>query len=315
VVARDSLLNKVSSGPNAPSSPITLAIKGGTGAAGAVLGGNKSRPVVAGVAQFDDLTIDKPAAGYVLTASLTGAASQDSAAFNITTPGTPASPGPPERLVVLAGVTTAVTNQQVGVANNGLRIAITDTGGNIVTTATDTLTPILGPSLFGFPTNSVAFSSFGVGATTNGVSTPILNMGGARVQCNVGYLVSTLGGHPNQVAIGPFDLVPGPATGAVIFSPPPQLTKAGAAIFPAVQVVFRDAAGNTVTTLNDNVQLKIKSGTGTGGAVLTGGGLVPTQSGVALFPALSIDLVGTNYVLTAFPSSFPAVDSPMFDIN
>jgi hypothetical protein len=57
---------------------ITLHITGGTGTAGATLSGTLSQSAAAGLATFADLTIDRPGAGYSLTANaadLTGATS------------------------------------------------------------------------------------------------------------------------------------------------------------------------------------------------------------------------------------------------
>jgi hypothetical protein len=63
------------------SGPVTLAIKPGTGAAGAALGGTATVGAVNGVASFSGLSLDKRAAGYVLIASAAGVAPGESAIF------------------------------------------------------------------------------------------------------------------------------------------------------------------------------------------------------------------------------------------
>jgi Tol biopolymer transport system component len=60
---------------------VSVAIKAGTGRAGAILSGTTSVNAVAGVATFSGLSIDKANAGYVLTATSGTLTSADSAAF------------------------------------------------------------------------------------------------------------------------------------------------------------------------------------------------------------------------------------------
>ncbi|MEO7913220.1 MAG: hypothetical protein ABIV47_26525, partial [Roseiflexaceae bacterium] len=64
--------------------PVTLAIKSGTGTAGAVLGGTVTVNAVNGVASFSGLSINKAGNGYRLTATSSGVTSVDSAVFDIT---------------------------------------------------------------------------------------------------------------------------------------------------------------------------------------------------------------------------------------
>ena len=60
---------------------VTLTLSGGT--AGALLEGTTTLTFVNGVAAFTDLSVDKVGTGYTLTATTTGLASANSAAFNI----------------------------------------------------------------------------------------------------------------------------------------------------------------------------------------------------------------------------------------
>lgn len=62
---------------------ITLAISSGTGTAGAVLSGTRSRAAVDGIATFNDLTIDKAGTAYTLTATAMSLASATSTAFEV----------------------------------------------------------------------------------------------------------------------------------------------------------------------------------------------------------------------------------------
>src|SRR5262245_20986048 len=64
---------------------VTLALQVNPGAA--TLSGTVARAAVAGVATFDDLSLDIPYTGYVLSASATGYANGVSLPFNIFSPG------------------------------------------------------------------------------------------------------------------------------------------------------------------------------------------------------------------------------------
>src|SRR5206468_2816258 len=78
VVAKDANKNTATSFTGA----VTLAIKAGTGTAGAQLTGDTTVTAVAGVATFTGLRIDQAGTGYVVTAS-GGGASSDSAPFDV----------------------------------------------------------------------------------------------------------------------------------------------------------------------------------------------------------------------------------------
>lgn len=64
--------------------PVTLAIKTGTGTAGAVLGGTLTVNAVNGVASFSGLSISKAGSGYRLTAVSSGLSTAESSSFEIT---------------------------------------------------------------------------------------------------------------------------------------------------------------------------------------------------------------------------------------
>jgi hypothetical protein len=66
------------------SDNVTLAISGGTGSAGAALGGTVTRAAVSGVAIFDNLSIDRAGSGYTLTASAGALTAATSNPFPVT---------------------------------------------------------------------------------------------------------------------------------------------------------------------------------------------------------------------------------------
>jgi VCBS repeat-containing protein len=93
---------------------------------------------------------------------------------------------------------------------------------------------------------------------------------------------------------------------------PPQNTAAGVAFTPAVQVAVQDAGGNTVTTATDPVTLSLDANPT--GATLSGVLTVNAVNGVATFPGLSIDRVGSGYTIAAAAPGLTGDTSPQFDI-
>lgn len=113
------------------STAVTLAIKAGTGAAGATLicTGGLAKTVVAGVATFAGCAIDKasptsPANPYIIVATATGLTSTESVAVAVTV-------GPATKLFFTVQPASAVAAQAF--ATQPI-VAITDAGGNVVTT-------------------------------------------------------------------------------------------------------------------------------------------------------------------------------------
>ena len=115
-------------------------------------------------------------------------------------------------------------------------------------------------------------------------------------------------------------VTPGRAT-RMVFTQQPTAAAPGATISPAVVIQALDAAGN-IDPLYDNpngIVLDIESGTGTSGAVLTGGSALANK-GVTTFSGLSIDLAGTGYklratILTLGGYSMPPILSVAFNIG
>src|SRR2546428_428203 len=107
---------------------------------------------------------------------------------------------------------------------------------------------------------------------------------------------------------------PAPAT-VLAFPVPPGATMQDSAIKPPVQVTAYDSLGNKATNFAGSIRL----GIGTDGSVskkaALAGGVASAVAGVATFPNLRIDSVGTGYTLTAaFGSPAPVDTSVPFDI-
>src|SRR2546428_297032 len=108
---------------------------------------------------------------------------------------------------------------------------------------------------------------------------------------------------------------PAPAT-VLAFPVPPGATMQDSAIKPPVQVTAYDSLGNKATNFAGSIRL----GIGTDGSVskkaALAGGVASAVAGVATFPNLRIDSVGTGYTLTAaFGSAAPVDTSVPVDIT
>ncbi|HEY6059952.1 MAG TPA: hypothetical protein VIV10_05155, partial [Gemmatimonadales bacterium] len=128
---------------------------------------------------------------------------------------------------------------------------------------------------------------------------------GYRLQASSGTLTPTLSAK--------FDVVSGPAT-HLGFTVQPGTSIAGAAIAPAVKVTALDALENAATGFTGSVTVAIDSGTGTGGATLSGITTANSSAGVATFSTLSIDKMGIGYRLAASAASLAPITSDSFDI-
>src|SRR5436853_9073 len=97
------------------------------------------------------------------------------------------------------------------------------------------------------------------------------------------------------------------------FSVQPSNTVAGAAITPAMQVTALDGQGNTATGFTGNVTVALGANPGSG--ALSGTTTVAPVAGVATFPGLSINKVGTGYTLTVSATGVTGATSAAFTIT
>ncbi|HTH63852.1 MAG TPA: hypothetical protein VL563_04150 [Gemmatimonadales bacterium] len=273
VTARDAVGNIAT----AFNSTITVSITGGTGAFGATLSGTKTVLATQGVATLPDLSINKSAAGYSLSADAAALVTGVSAPFDVLT-------GPVAQLSFSVQPVTATAGSALAPA---VQVSARDAAGNTVSSFTDTVTIGLGVN----PTGGVLSGTLKI-AAIGGVATfsdLALNKSGAgyRLQAGSGSWIATSDG---------FSVVSGPPT-QFQFAVQPSTSGAGAAITPAVQVAALDAYGNVATAYAGIVTVSI--GTNPGGGTLSGTAGVAAIGGIATFPNLSIDKLGTGYTLAA----------------
>lgn len=97
----------------------------------------------------------------------------------------------------------------------------------------------------------------------------------------------------------------------LVFTQQPSSVVVNGIITPAVVVQAQDNSGHLATTFGGMVGLAL---TIPGGATLTGGGAVAAVNGVATFPGLSVNLVGTYNLSATTSSGLTPATSTSFDI-
>ncbi len=114
------------------------------------------------------------------------------------------------------------------------------------------------------------------------------------------------------VVSSPFSISKGAAT-RLAFTVQPVGAITGAAITPAIKVAIQDDSGNTITTSSASVTLAI--GANPGGGTLSGTLTAATAAGVATFPDLGINRVGTGYTLVATAAGLSGATSGAFNVT
>jgi len=195
---RDATGNVVTSA----TTPVTLSITGGTGAAGAVLGGTLTRTAVGGVASFNNLTVDKAATGYTLTATPAGGSPSavTSAAFNVTA-------GPAAKL----GFRVQPTSANAGaIITPAIQVEVQDAAGNLVaSTASVTLSIASGTG-----TPGAAIS----GTTTRAAVAGVATFNDIAIsQSGTGYVIEATATSLTKASSNPFTVAAAP-TGTLIYS-------------------------------------------------------------------------------------------------
>ena len=273
VTARDAVGNIAT----AFNGPITVSITGGTGAFGATLSGTKTVLASQGVATLSDLSINKSAAGYTLSADAIGLVTGISASFDVLT-------GPVSQLSFTVQPVASTAGSALAPA---VQVSARDAAGNTVSSFVDTVTIGLGANPVGgvlsgtlkiVPVAGVAtFSDLSLNKTGTGY----------RLQASSSSWIATSNG---------FSVVPGPAA-QFQFAVQPSTSGAGAAITPAVQVAALDAYGNVATAYSGIVTASIGANPGAG--TLGGTTSIAAIGGIATFTTLSIDKLGSGYTLAA----------------
>jgi hypothetical protein len=293
VAVRDSLGNVVTSS----TASVTVALTGGTGTAGAHLGGTKTVRALSGVATFSTLSVDLAGTGYSLTASASGLTTAISATFNVVAASS-------NKL----GFSVQPTNATAGAAiSPAVKVAVRDSLGNVVTGSTASITV----ALSGAGTSGAHLRGTTTVSAVSGVATfSTLSVDSA----GTGYTLTATATGLTGATSAAFNVAAAPAA-RLAFSIQPSSATAGVAIAPAVKVAVRDSLGNAVTGSTAGITVALSGGTGTSGAHLRGTATVSATSGVATFSTLSVDSSGSGYKLAATAGGLAGATSSTFNVT
>jgi hypothetical protein len=290
VVVEDGSGNAVTNATN----PVTLSLTSGTGLVGTLTVTPQN-----GVATFSDLSVSNTGI-FTVSATSSGLTSATSSTFTITAPGGGGSPTP-VMVAFLQQPSNALTGATISPT---VQVAVEDSNGNTVATATNPVTLALvggsglGGTLTVTPQNGIAtfsnltVSNAGTGYTLSATSASLTSA------TSSGFTITAPGGGS------------GPSAVKLAFSVQPTNALTQATITPAVQVVVEDSSGNVVTNATTPVTLAL-----TGGGAGLGGTLTATpQNGVATFSTLSLSTAGT-YTLSATSTGLTSATSTSFTIS
>jgi hypothetical protein len=272
---------------------VTLAIKSGTGTAGASLSGTNTVSAVAGVASFSGLSIDKSGSGYVLTATDGSLTTADSSAFTV-------SVGQAAKLTF--------TTQPGGTITGGTAfatqpvVAVQDAGGNTVTgNSSQVSLAIKG----GTGTSGATLSCAPVNAVSG-----LATFSGCKIdKSGSGYVLTATDGSLTTADSSAFTVSVGQAAQVSFSTQPSSAATGGTAFATQPQVTVKDAGGNLVASSPVSLAVTAGSGGGAGGTLSCSTNAVNTNaSGVAVFAGCSINTKSsTAYTLTATDGAATAI--------
>jgi hypothetical protein len=257
-----------------------ITLNPGTLTGGATLRGTLTMQATGGVAQFTDLTLDRPSSGSGDTIAVSG---DNLSGTSMTDPIT-VNVGAPAKLVV-----SSPPAPSVGAGTPfELTVQVTDLAGN--------LTNFNGPVTLSLGNNA--------GGSTLMPITIDATSGTARIQGIIldkaadGYTLRISSGTLAAAIAGPVDISPGAPSKIAVKSPPPGVIAAGRQF--GLSIAVEDSDNNIISTFSGNVTLTLGNSVGGAAAVLGGTTFEPVQDGVATFTDLTLNIAATGYQLQAF---------------
>jgi adhesin/invasin len=268
---------------------VTIAL--GVNPANGILTGATSAAAIGGIATFSNLSIDRVAVGYRLSAGASGFSGATSLPFAVT-------PAP------ASGTTTTITAQPTalpadGASTSTVTVQVRDALGNLREAGGDQVV---------LSTTAGTLST--VTDLTNGTYTATLTAPSAAATATIS---GTVNGAPiADTAVVVFGSV-SPAPVALAFGQQPGTTQVGAAISPAVTVRAVDGGGATATSFTGTVTIAL--GASPGGGTLSGTTTATAVAGVATFSNLRISQAGAGYTLTASAAGLTGATSAPFTVT
>ena len=252
----------------------TVTIALASAPAGATLGGTLTVTASDGVATFSGLTLTTAGSNYTLVVSSSGLSEAVTSSITVTP---------------LAASQVGITQQPPGSvtagSSFGLQAAIEDIYGNVVTSATGTV--------------SVALANNPGGATLGGSLTVTASQGLATFSgltlttAATGYTLAASSSGLSGATSSAITVTPAAATQLVISQQPPSSVVVNSSF--GLQATIEDAYGNVVTSAGNTVKVALANNPA--GAKLGGTLSVKASQGVAKFSGLTLNKVGTGYTL------------------
>ena len=277
-------------------SSVTLSIS--TNPGGGTIGG-ATQAASAGIVSFPNVTIDKVANGYRLSASdgsISSAAPSN--LFNIT-------PALATKLVFTTNPVTTTAGQTM----TTVAVAAEDPNGNIDTSYTGTITLAFAnnPGGGGLGGTLIKVSPHGVGGGVVTFTDLSINV------AQMGYKLQVTSGALAQGQSSPFNIVAAPATQLAFIVQPDVIVKAGGTFHSptGVRVAAEDQFGNIDSSFTGTVDMTLAGPTST----LLGTVHVAAVTGVASFPDLRIHPAGIDYTLSANFTGLVGNTSAQFDVR
>jgi len=274
------------------SEPVTLSIAANPSSG--TLAGTVTVNAINGVATFPGLGINMAGAGYTLSATASSVGAATSTAFAI-------SAGAASQLVFSAQPGSAMSGASLG----SVAVAVEDAAGNVVTGSSASITLAIGNNAGpgGTLSGSLTASAVSGVATFPGLSIDVLG---------TAYTLAASGTSLTGATSAAFN-ISAAAASKLVFGTQPANAQSAASL-GSITVKVEDSAGNVNTGSTASITLAIGNNAGPGGT-LSGTKTVSAVAGVATFPGLSIDLVGTAYTLLASASSLTSATSSPFNIT
>jgi len=271
------------------TSVVTLSVATNPGGASILAG--PAATASGGIATFAATSLDKAASGYRFGATSSGLTGATSDVFAI-------GHGAAAKLAILV----QPTDVAAGASMAAVKIAIQDTWGNTVTSASDSVSLQLSSN----PTTAT------LGGATVDASAGIATFDGLWLdKVGSGYKIAASSGTLTSPASNAFAVTAGTAA-RLVFTVQPSDVVAGVNM-AAVKVAVQDAFGNPVPGATHAITLGM--GTNGGGASVLTGATAAAIGGVATFSSITLDKAGSGYTLTASASGLTGATSGTFAIS
>jgi hypothetical protein len=256
---------------------------------GATLGGTLTATAQDGVATFSGLTLDKAGNGYTLEVSSDRLADVTTGTLNVT-----------HAAATQLVVTTQPPRSVLVGFEFGLVVSAEDPFGNV------------DPTFSGVA--AVGLSNNAAGATVGGTLTVVAQSGVATFsdltldRARMGYTLEISGGGLAAATTDPFDVTP---ARLVVTTQPPGVVTVGLGF--GLTVTAEDNSGNVDSLFDGTATVGLA--TNQGRAALGGTLSVAIQSGVATFSGLTLNRVGTGYILRVSGNNLTAAPTAGFDVQ